>query len=153
MFTELIELISKVSSLGFAKASLELFQYIDTTKSFTDVLSHIGTIPESIGHDSTEEKLFAKTSDAALSRAFREIGLKSCLIKARANSADAQAESPIHGYTLVADAKAFRMTRTAKNQKDYKIAALSGWRHGSEYAVLCAPFFHYPKTTSQIYAQ
>jgi len=77
------------------------------------VLEQSGTIPESITHDSTEEKLFAKASDIILSRSFREIGLKSTLIKECADSADVHAESLFHGYTLVADAKAFRMNRTA----------------------------------------
>ena len=52
---------------------------------------------ESIAHDSTEEKLFAKASDAALSRAFRELGLKSLSLKERAGSADVLAKSPIYG--------------------------------------------------------
>ena len=67
-----------------------------------------------------KEKLFSKASDAVLSRAFREIGLKSTVLKERGDSADVLAESLFHGYTLVADAKAFRMSRTAKNQKDFK---------------------------------
>ena len=106
---------------------------------FIHTLRQIGIIPECIAHDSTEEKLFSKASDAVLSRAFREIGLKSAVLKERGDAADVLAESPIHGYTLVADAKAFRMSRTAKNQKDFKVVALSGWRKDSEYAVLCAP--------------
>ena len=33
-------------------------------------------------------------------------------------------------YSLVADAKAFRLSRTAKNQKDFKVQAMDGlaWR-------------------------
>ena len=116
-------------------------------------LTQIGTIPEWIPHDSTAEKLFSKASDAALSRAFREIGLKSTVLYSRGDSADVIAQSPAFGYTLVADAKAFRLSRTAKNQKDYKVVALSGWRQDSDYAVLCAPYFHYPSQSSQIYAQ
>ncbi|MCI9071901.1 MAG: HindIII family type II restriction endonuclease [Lachnospiraceae bacterium] len=118
-----------------------------------ETLKQIGTIPEFLAHDSTEEKLFSKASDAVLSRAFREIGLKSTVLKERGDSADVLAKSPIHGYTLVADAKAFRMSRTAKNQKDFKVVALSGWRKDSEYAVLCSPYFQYPSKNSQIYSQ
>jgi len=44
------------------------------------------------------------------------------------------------------------MSRTAKNQKDFKVAALSNWRGGeNEYAVLVSPYFQYPKAESQIY--
>lgn len=71
----------------------------------------------------------------------------------RGDAADVFAESSIYGYTLVADAKAFRMSRTAKNQKDFKVNALSGWRNDSDFAVLCAPIFQYPKKKSQIYHQ
>jgi type II restriction enzyme len=71
----------------------------------------------------------------------------------RADSADVIAESDIFGYTLVADAKAFRLSRTAKNQKDFKVGALSGWRKEADYAVLCSPYFQYPRIQSQIYAQ
>ena len=94
-----------------------------------------------------------KVSDAVLSRAFRELGLKSTILSERADSADVIAQSNIYGYTLVADAKAFRLSRTAKNQKDFKVGALSGWRKEMEYAVLCSPYFQYPRKQSQIYAQ
>lgn len=110
-------------------------------------------ITVAIVHDSKKEKLFSKVSDAVLARAFKEIGLKSTVLKKRSDSADVLAESYIHGYTLVADAKSFRMSRTAKNQKDFKVTALSGWRRDAEYAVLCAPYFQYPSKISQVYAQ
>jgi type II restriction enzyme len=53
----------------------------------------------------------------------------------------------------VADAKAFRLSRTAKNQKDFKVGALSTWRKDADYAVLVGPLFQYPSSTSQIYLQ
>lgn len=139
--------------LRFEDASTLLERCVNTDEDFIGTLKQIGTIPECIAHDSTEEKLFSKASDAVLSRAFREIGLKSTVLKERGDSADVLAESPIHGYTLVADAKAFRLSRTAKNQKDFKVTALSGWRKDSDYAVLCSPYFQYPSKNSQIYAQ
>jgi len=153
MFTTLLDKITSVATMEFSSATDALVDYIDSTKGFIDILEQIGTIPESIPHDSTEEKLFAKSSDAVLARAFREIGLKSSVMKERADSADVLVESFIFGYTMVADAKAFRMSRTAKNQKDFKVVALSGWRKDADYAVLCSPYFHYPKSQSQIYAQ
>ena len=87
-----------------------------------------------------------------MSRCFIELGLKSKALTERGNSADIIAES-IHGYTLVADAKTFRMSRTAKNQKDFKISTLSNWR-GMEhdFALLISPYFQYPSTNSQIYS-
>lgn len=149
----MVKYICEEADNDFEEASKKISRYIDNESNFIDILKQIGTIPESIEHDSTVEKLFSKASDAVLSRAFREIGLRSTVLRSRADSADVQAQSTFHGYTLVADAKAFRMSRTAKNQKDFKVVALSGWRNGSEYAVLCAPYFQYPSNSSQIYAQ
>lgn len=153
MFDDMVQYICEEADNNFEEASRNISRYIDNDSNFIDILKHIGTIPESIEHDSTVEKLFSKASDAVLSRAFREIGLRSTILRSRADSADVQAKSTFHGYTLVADAKAFRMSRTAKNQKDFKVVALSGWRHDAEYAVLCAPYFQYPSNSSQIYAQ
>lgn len=153
MFSDLLERISELADQDFHIAASELTEYIDADQDFFDIIQQIGAIPEAIAHDSTEEKLYAKASDAVLSRAFREIGLRSTVLQERADSADVIARSELHGYTLVADAKAFRMSRTAKNQKDYKVVALSGWRKDADYAVLCAPLFQYPIKNSQIYAQ
>ena len=91
--------------------------------------------------------------DAVLARAFRELGLQAAVLRERADSADVIAFSCFHGYSLRADAKAFRLSRTARNQKDFKINALSVWKEDAEYAVLCAPYFQYPKRESQIYDQ
>jgi len=153
MFGKLIGLIFQIKSLDFSAAGEKLADFVDRSDDFVGLLEQIGTIPESIEHDSTEEKLFSKASDAVLARSFREIGLKSAVLADRGDSADVQAQSKFHQYTLVADAKAFRMSRTAKNQKDFKVAALSGWRKDAEYAVLCSPYFQYPKKESQVYAQ
>lgn len=123
-----------------------------TKESLINIVREIGTIPESIEASSTEEKLYSKASDVILSRCFIELGLKSKAVSERGNSADIIAES-MHGYTLVADAKTFRMSRTAKNQKDFKISTLSNWR-GMEhdFALLVSPYFQYPSTNSQIYS-
>lgn len=42
------------------------------------------------------------------------------------------------------------MSRTAKNQKDFKINSLSKWKEDCEFSILCSPYFQYPKKTSQI---
>lgn len=153
MYKDLLDTIREASTMKFEDASILLENCVNADTNFVGTLKQIGTIPEWIAHDSTEEKLFSKASDAILSRAFREIGLKSTVLKERGDSADVLAESPIHEYTLVADAKAFRMSRTAKNQKDFKVVALSGWRKDADYAVLCSPYFQYPSKSSQIYEQ
>lgn len=153
IFAILLEIIKEAASLDFIPATKMVNHFIDTTDDFLNIVKEIGVIPESIPHDFTQEKLYAKASDAVLARAFRELGLHATVLTERGDSADVQAESIYHGYTLVADAKAFRMSRTAKNQKDFKIVALSGWRKNADFAVLCAPYFQYPTTQSQIYAQ
>ncbi|TXJ60366.1 HindIII family type II restriction endonuclease [Brachyspira aalborgi] len=153
MFNRLLKKINKVKSLEFDKATEELENFVYNNSNFLDILEEIGAIPESIEHDSTEEKLFSKVSDIVLSRAFIEIGLDSEVLKQRSNSADVFAESKFYGYSLVADAKSFRMSRTAKNQKDFKINSLSKWKGKCEYSILCSPYFQYPKKASQIYSQ
>lgn len=83
------------------------------------------------------------------------LGLASRALDERADSADILAESISgYNYSLVADAKCFRLSRTAKNQKDFKVSNLSDWRgYENEYAVLVAPYFQYPQSTSQIYSK
>lgn len=139
---------------NFKLSGNDIESYIQSLSKddFIEIVKEIGTIPEVIEASSTEEKLYSKASDIVLARCFSEIGLKTKALSERGNSADIVAESH-HGYTLVADAKTFRLSRTAKNQKDFKISTLSRWR-GMEhdFAVLVAPYFQYPNTSSQIYA-
>ncbi len=55
----------------------------------------------------------------------------------------------------MADAKGFRLSRTALNPKDYKIEALNGWRRkaNGNYAVLVAPINEFPKGRSRLYKE
>lgn len=122
-------------------------------RCFIPLISEIGVIPENINHDSKEEKLYTKVSEIFLARCFSEIGFKVQLFTTRGDTADVLAKSAYHNYTLVADAKAFRLSRTAKNQKDFKVESMDGWRHDNDYAVLCCPYFQYPKRKSAIYKQ
>lgn len=118
------------------------------------LLDHLylcGAIPEEYGHDTSEEKLYSKYTDTLLSAAFCQIGLTSIVLTERADAADVEAAGP--NYSFVADAKAFRLSRTAKNQKDFKIEALNGWKHGKPYAMLVCPIYQFPVRTSQIYQQ
>ena len=72
-------------------------------------------------------------------------------MKQRSDSADV--EGATSAYSIVADAKAFRLSRTAKNQKDFKVEALSKWRGTKDFACLVCPLYQYPSSTSQIYQQ
>ena len=159
-FVELLNLVFEYvqnydKENDFRKANEEMQYKIFNLpiREFIILISDIGIIPEKIEHDSKEEKLFSKTSEIILARCFYELGLKSTLYTIRSNSADVLAESKFHNYSLVADAKSFRLSRTAKNQKDFKIESMNVWRHDNDYAVLCCPYFQYPKKRSAIYKQ
>ena len=120
----------------------------------TALIDHLrlcGSIPESYGHDSSEEKLYSKYTDSLLSLSFKAIGLKSLVLKERADAADVEAFAK--NYSFVADAKSFRLSRTAKNQKDFKVQAMDGWKRGKPYAMVVCPIYQLPNTSSQIYQQ
>ena len=123
----------------------------ETTEALIDHLRFCGAVPERYGHDSTQEKLYSKYTDSVVSESLSAVGLISIVVDARANSADVQARGD--EFSLVADAKAFRLSRTAKNQKDFKIQALDGWRGGLDYAILVCPIYQLPTRQSQIYYQ
>lgn len=137
----------------FSKLEKELEEEIDNlgTKTLLDHLRLCGNIPESYGHDTTEEKLYSKYTDSLLCFAFKKIGLKSLVITERADVADVEAFAD--KYSFVADAKAFRLSRTAKNQKDFKVQAMDRWKHGKPYAMVVCPIYQLPRSSSQIYHQ
>lgn len=120
-------------------------------EALIDHLRLCGSIPESYSHDSSEEKLYSKYTDYLLSFAFRSLGLKSIVLKERADAADVEAFAK--DYSFVADAKSFRLSRTAKNQKDFKIQAIDTWKRGKPYAMVVCPIYQLPSTNSQIYLQ
>lgn len=120
----------------------------------TSVIDHLrlcGDIPESYHHDSSEEKLYSKYTDAVLCEAFKAIGIKSIVIKERADVADV--EGFAKNFSFVADAKSFRLSRTAKNQKDFKVQAMDRWKHGKTHAMVVCPIYQIPVKSSQIYEQ
>ncbi len=149
MFHKLITQIFELAKNDFKQATGEVRNFVDRMdiKEFKKIVKQIGTIPETIEHDSTEEKLYSKASDIVLARCFRELGMASKALDERGDSADIIAESRSgYNYSLVADAKCFRLSRTAKNLKDFKVSNLSDWRGSeNEYAVLVAPYFQYPQ--------
>lgn len=116
-----------------------------------DHLRLCGNIPESYGHDTSEEKLYSKYTDCLLSLAYTTLGLKSLVLKERADAADIEVFAK--DYSFVADAKAFRLSRTAKNQKDFKVQAMHGWKRGKPFAMVVCPIYQLPTSSSQIYQQ
>lgn len=119
--------------------------------SLIDHLRLCGNIPESYGHDTSEEKQYSKYTDCLLSLAYTALGLKSLVLKERADAADVEAFAS--DYSFVADAKAFRLSRTAKNQKDFKVQAMHSWKRGKPYAMVVCPIYQLPTSSSQIYEQ
>ncbi len=118
------------------------------------LLNHLrlcGNIPESYSHDSSEEKQYSKYTDILLVFAYKALGLKSLIITERADVADVEGYG--EKFSFVADAKAFRLSRTAKNQKDFKVQAMDGWKHGKPFAMVVCPIYQLPSRNSQIYQQ
>ena len=118
------------------------------------LLGHLrlcGAIPESYGPDTSEEKLYSKYTDAVIQEAYTAMGFTSLVLTERADVADV--ECVTDDYSFVADAKAFRLSRTAKNQKDFKVQAMDDWKHGKPYAMVVCPVYQLPYRTSQIYQQ
>lgn len=153
------EWINKIGNLegNFATNSsiIERDLEIEITKYGTStLLNHLrlsGNIPESYGHDTSEEKQYSKYTDSLLCFAYKQMGLKSIVITERADVADVEAFAK--KYSFVADAKAFRLSRTAKNQKDFKVQAMDRWKHGKPYAMVVCPIYQLPSRSSQIYSQ
>ena len=123
-------------------------------KGIDSLLGHLrlcGAIPENYGHDTSEEKLYSKYTDVVIHEAYKTTGFNSLVLKERADVADVECVND--DYSFVADAKAFRLSRTAKNQKDFKVQAMDGWKHGKPYAMVVCPVCQLPTRASQIYQQ
>jgi len=125
-----------------------------TAKGFGHLRDHLrlcGAIPELYAHDSSEEKLYSKYTDLLLSLAFSALGIRSLVLTERGDAADVECWAD--DYEFVADAKAFRLSRTAKNQKDFKVTAMSGWKRHRLHAMVVCPLYQLPSSSSQIYYQ
>lgn len=148
------KIISEIFALAREESAFEKLEnsISELTKiSLKKNIIECGILPEMFDHDSSEEKLWAKYSDIVLSLALNYLDINSRVLGARGNSADVLGETD--AYTLVADAKTFRLSRTAKNQKDFKVSALDSWRENNNYAFLVSPLVQYPTKKSQIYKQ
>lgn len=145
--------IKEKSKYDFVTASTQLEELVFncTKDEILSIITEIGIIPEDIRHDSSEEKLYTKVSDIIFAKALKEIGYEVQVLRERADCADIIAQSHFHSYSLIGDAKAFRLSRTAKNAKDFKVNSMVHWRGDCDYSVLACPYFQYPKNTSQIY--
>ena len=123
-------------------------------EGISTLLGHLrlcGAIPERYSHDSSEEKLYSKYTDVVIHESYSHSGFTSVVLKERAGVADV--ECVAENYSFVADAKAFRLSRTAKNQKDFKVQAMDGWKHGKPFAMVVCPVYQLPPRKSQIYQQ
>lgn len=145
--------ITEKSKYDFVTASTQLEELVFncTKDEILSIITEIGIIPEDIGHDSSEEKIYTKVSDIIFAKALKEMGYEVQVLRERADCADIIAQSHFHSYSLIGDAKAFRLSRTAKNAKDFKVNSMVHWRGDCDYSVLACPYFQYPKNTSQIY--
>jgi hypothetical protein len=114
-------------------------------------LARAGAIPESVGQNSTKEKLYAKYCDVIFAEGMSHLGFEAEALDARGDEGDVDAVGD--NYKVVGDAKAFRLSRTATNQKDFKVEALNEWAGSAEYSCLLCPLYRYPNTRSQIYSQ
>lgn len=68
-----------------SRVERELTEEIKTAgaAALLDHLRLCGAIPESYGHDTSEEKLYSKYTDALLALAFRSIGLHALVLTER----------------------------------------------------------------------
>lgn len=148
---QIIQFIKSISPLPRPFDELESEIKTFSLEDIKFALWGCGVIPESFDPSSSEEKLWAKYCDILLALSLTHLDIPSKVIRTRGDSADVLGEA--NQYSIVGDAKAFRLSRTAKNQKDFKITALDDWRKSNTYACLVAPLLQYPNQNSQIYQQ
>lgn len=151
MRNEIVELIFKVAKEKDAFDNLEKYLLNISQKKLGKNIIECGILPEIFSQNGSEEKVWAKFSDIILAHALSFLGIETSVLGARGNSADVFGKT--EEYTIVGNAKTFRLSRTAKNQKDFKISALDTWRKKNNYALLVAPLMQYPTNKSQIYEQ
>ena len=151
MRNKIVELIFKVAKEKDAFDNLEKYLLNISQKKLGENIIECGILPEMFSQNGSEEKVWAKFSDIILAHALSFLGIETSVLGARGNSADVFGKA--EDYTIVGDAKTFRLSRTAKNQKDFKISALDTWRKNNNYALLVAPLMQYPTNKSQIYEQ
>ena len=151
-----IEEIKKLSG-DFGADSTRLFNELEAELRQTGgpgLRNHLrlcGAIPETYAHDSSEEKLYSKYTDVLASLAFSFLEIRSVVLIERGDAADVECFAD--DYEFVADAKAFRLSRTAKNAKDFKVPSMHKWKYHREHAMVICPLYQVPSSSSQIYRQ
>jgi len=146
MRNRFIQLIFNISKEKEAFDSLENEVLKLSKKEISQSIIECGILPEIFTHDSSEEKLWAKFTDILLAMSLSFLNIPSEVLRTRGDSANVFGKTKY--YSIVGDAKTFRLSRTAKNQKDFKIKALDDWRKGNNYALLVAPLIQYPNRRS-----
>lgn len=149
--TDTVQLILDIATTKNAFDRLERALSGRSKAQISQHLLNCGIIPEFFKHDSSEEKLWAKYCDIILAWSLNYLDIQTEVLRTRGDAADVFGRAP--EYTIVGDAKAFRLSRTAKNQKDFKVSALDAWRRENTFACLVAPLYQYPARHSQIYEQ
>lgn len=156
---ELVAVIARFAedtSLDFDEKTAQIFAW---TRQLTDeqvctLLAQTGFIPELYAHDSSEEKVYAKAMDILVAAALERTGYDTTVSAERSDAADVTAVfSRGAKHAVVLDAKAFRLSRTALNPKDYKIEALNTWRKGADFACLVAPLAGFPLGRSRLFRE
>jgi hypothetical protein len=132
-------------------AELEVELKITGGQGLRSHLRLCGAIPETYNHDSSEEKLYSKYTDVLAMLAFSYLGVRAVVLVERGDAADVECFAD--DYEFVADAKAFRLSRTAKNAKDFKVPSMHKWKYHREHAMVICPLYQVPATSSQIYRQ
>jgi hypothetical protein len=154
--TTWVKLLAQAPS-DFAAANTKIEQHLRQEingQGLDALVGHLaccGVIPEGYAHDSSQEKLYSKYTDMLLAIGFEQLGLTCHVLSERGDAADVECVAVNWGF--VADAKAMRLSRTAKNQKDFKIAAMHTWKRGKPFAMVVCPLFQLPSSQSQIYQQ
>jgi hypothetical protein len=113
--------------------------------------SWIGEIDKLSGSFGDDSKRIEDELGEEIKTKGKALELKTLVGKGLADTADVEVFAP--DYSFVADAKAFRLSRTAKNQKDFKVTAMDSWKRGKKYALLVCPIYQLPTRSSQIYEQ
>lgn len=146
----MIKRIDSEEGETFSKRLESLQKYIENLKKeeLLDIVLNIGTIPEKYVPSSANEKVYSKVSEVVLAKVFSELGFYSKPINARQNTGDVTIESKHFNYSVMSDCKCFRQTRTAKNQKDFKVASLKSWSKGFDYSLLVVPEYHVYRSSS-----
>lgn len=155
---QLVDEYSQMSHLSFddkGASIIEKIQGVDNHE-MVELLTTAGCIPEAYDHDSSEEKLYAKAMDILVAESLSRVGYSANVYQERSGTADVIAtwtNPNSRKHSLVADAKAFRLSRTALNPKDYKIEALSTWKRDADFSLLVGPVAGFPEGTSRLYAE